>query len=64
MAAQIAMRMLVAVGRAHDAENLIPVSSVHLGLSGMSMAQPRDALLQTLLPAMDEVVPTTLTCFR
>lgn len=58
---QIAMRMLVAVGDAHDAEELIPVGSVHLGVSGMTMAEPGMRLLEKLAERGAKfVVPTTL----
>jgi len=58
---QIAMRMLTAVGRAQDADGLIPVESVHLGLSGMSMAEPGMRFLETLAERGGKfVVPTTL----
>src|SRR5262245_40051099 len=58
---QIAARMLAAVGRAHAADNLIPVASVHLGLSGTSMAEPGMRLLETLAARGGRfVVPTTL----
>ncbi len=58
---QLAMRMLVALGRAQDAERLIPVASVHLGMSGMSMAEPGMRLLEKLAGNGGKfVVPTTL----
>ena len=58
---QIAMRMLTAVGRAQDADDLIPVESVHLGLSGMSMAEPGMRFLEALAERGGKfVVPTTL----
>lgn len=58
---QIAMRMLTAVGSAYDAEELIPVGSVHLGISGMSMAEPGMRFLEKLVAHEAAfVVPTTL----
>ena len=60
-ALQIAMRMLTAVGRAYDADRLIPVGSVHLGISGMSMAEPGMRFLEKLVAHKAAfVVPTTL----
>jgi len=58
---QIAMRMLTAVGSAYDADALIPVGSVHLGISGMSMAEPGMRFLEKLVAHKAAfVVPTTL----
>ncbi len=55
------MRMLVALGRAQDADRLIPVASVHLGMSGMSMAEPGMRLLEKLAANGGKfAVPTTL----
>ncbi|MCW5684486.1 MAG: aconitase X catalytic domain-containing protein [Pseudolabrys sp.] len=58
---QLATRMLVAVGRAHAADRLIPVHSVHLGLSGASMGEAGMRLFETLAARGGRfVVPTTL----
>jgi predicted aconitase len=58
---QIAMQMLCAVGKAYDADRLIPVSSVHLGISGMTMAAPGMRFVEKLM-AHDVrfAVPVTL----
>jgi predicted aconitase len=58
---QIAMQMLVAVGKAYDADELIPVGSVHLGISGVTMASPGMRFLEKLV-AHDVrfTVPVTL----
>ena len=58
---QVAMQMLTAVGKAHDADVLIPVGSVHLGISGMSMAGPGMRFLEKLLAHQARfAVPVTL----
>lgn len=58
---KLATRMLAAVGRAHDADRLIPVQSVHLGLSGASMGEAGMRLFETLAERGGRfVVPTTL----
>ncbi len=58
---QIALRMLAAVGRACDAESLIPVGSVHLGLSGVSMGETGMRFVEALAgKGATFVVPTTL----
>ena len=58
---QIAMRLLVAVARAFDAPRLIPVASVHLSLSGVSVGEPGRRLFEDLVARGGRfVVPTTL----
>lgn len=58
---QIATRMLTAVGRAHAADRLIPVRSVHLGLSGASMGEAGMRLFEAIAAHGGRfVVPTTL----
>lgn len=58
---QIAMQMLCAVGKAHDADQLIPVNSVHLGISGMTMAAPGMRFLEKLVThRVRFAVPVTL----
>jgi predicted aconitase len=58
---QIAMRLLVAVGRAFDAPRLIPVTSVHLSLSGVSVGEPGRGLFEQLVARGGRfVVPTSL----
>lgn len=58
---QLGMRMLTAVGRAFDAAALIPVSSVHLSLSGVSVGEPGLKLFESVLARGGRfVVPTTL----
>lgn len=58
---QMAMRLLLAVGRAFDADRLLPVASVHLSLSGVSVGAPGRKLYQDLLARGGRfVVPTTL----
>jgi len=46
--ARLAMRILDAVGRAHDAPDLIPVRSAHVGLSLSSLGEAGVALLESL----------------
>jgi len=59
--AQVAMRLLVAVGRASDAEDLVEVASVHLSLSGVSVGTPGRKLYGELVDRGGRfVVPTTL----
>jgi hypothetical protein len=58
---QIAMQMLAAVGKAYDADELIPVGSVHLGISGATMAAPGMRLLEKLVAHRARfAVPVTL----
>lgn len=58
---QMAMRLLVAVGRAFDADRLLPVASVHLSLSGVSVGAPGRNLYRDLVAREGRfVVPTTL----
>jgi hypothetical protein len=58
---QVAMRLLVAVGRAFDADRLLPVASVHLSLSGVSVGEPGRKLYEDLVARGGRfVVPTTL----
>jgi predicted aconitase len=58
---QVAMQMLTAVGKAYDADALIPVGSVHLGISGMSMAVPGMRFLEKLVAhGARFAVPVTL----
>lgn len=58
---RIALEMLVAVGRVYDAPDLIPVRSVHLGVSGKSLGQPGMELLESLASRGGRfVVPTSL----
>jgi len=58
---QIAMRLLVAVARAFDAPRLIPVASVHLSLSGVSVGEPGRRLFEDLVARGGRfVVPTSL----
>ena len=58
---QVAMRLLVAVGRAFDADRLVPVASVHLSLSGVSVGEPGRRLYGQLVERGGRfVVPTTL----
>ncbi len=58
---QLGMRMLAALARAFDAASLLPVASVHLSLSGVSVGEPGLRLFEALR-AQDGrfVVPTTL----
>ncbi|HZQ60741.1 MAG TPA: aconitase X catalytic domain-containing protein [Casimicrobiaceae bacterium] len=61
LAQQLGMRMLTAVGRAFDAEALLPVESVHLSLSGVSVGAPGLRLFEQLASQRARfVVPTTL----
>ncbi|MFO1312010.1 MAG: aconitase X catalytic domain-containing protein [Burkholderiales bacterium] len=58
---QVAMRLLVAVGRALDADGLVPVASVHLSLSGVSVGEPGRRFYEDLVARGGRfVVPTTL----
>lgn len=58
---QVAMRLLVAVARANDADRLLPVASVHLSLSGVSVGEPGRKLYDDLVARGGRfVVPTTL----
>jgi predicted aconitase len=58
---QVAMRLLVAVARAFDAPRLIPVASVHLSLSGVSVGEPGRRLFEELVARGGRfVVPTSL----
>ena len=58
---QVAMRLLVAVARAFDAPRLIPVASVHLSLSGVSVGEPGRRLFEDLVARGGRfVVPTSL----
>lgn len=59
--AQVAMRLLAAVGRALDADALVPVASVHLSLSGVSVGEPGRRFYDDLVARGGRfVVPTTL----
>ena len=58
---QMGMRVLTAVARAFDADALIPVASVHLSLSGVSVGEPGRRLFHSLVTRGGRfVVPTTL----
>ncbi len=58
---QMAMRLLVAVGRALDADGLVPVASVHLSLSGVSVGEPGRRFYDDLVTRGGRfVAPTTL----
>jgi len=58
---QVAMRLLAAVGKAFDAQRLIPVASVHLSLSGVSVGEPGRRLFESLVERGGRfTVPTTL----
>jgi hypothetical protein len=58
---QVAMQLLAAVGKAFDAQRLIPVASVHLSLSGVSVGEPGRRLFESLVERGGRfAVPTTL----
>lgn len=58
---RIAMDMLVAVGRAYDAERLIPVKSAHLVIDGTALGEPGLRFLEKLVDEGGRfVVPTTI----
>lgn len=58
---QFALEMLVAVGKVHDAADLIPVSSVHLVIDAFAMDEPGTELVERLHRAGGRfVVPTTI----
>ena len=58
---QLGMQLLTAVARAFDADTLIPVASVHLSLSGVSVGEPGLRLFESLAGRGGHfVVPTTL----
>lgn len=58
---QLGMRLLTAVAKAFDAQTLIPVASVHLSLSGVSVGEPGLRLFESLAARDGRfVVPTTL----
>jgi predicted aconitase len=58
---QLGIEMLYAVGRVHDVADLIPIDSVHLGISGKSLGEPGRNLLERLAAQGGRfVVPTTL----
>lgn len=46
---QLAMEMLVAVGRAYDAEAMIPVTSAHLVIDGTALGDPGVELFERLV---------------
>lgn len=58
---QIALEMLVAVGKAHDAPDLIPVRSAHVVIDGLALGAPGLAFLERLVAEGGRfVVPTSL----
>ena len=58
---KLAMEMLVAVGRAYDAAELVPVRSVHLVIDGMALGAPGLRLLERLVDEGGRfVVPVTI----
>lgn len=58
---KLAMEMLVAVGRAYDAEELIPTRSVHLVIDGTALGEPGLRLLERLVDERGQfVVPVTI----
>ncbi|MBM3488050.1 MAG: DUF521 domain-containing protein [Alphaproteobacteria bacterium] len=58
---QIALEMLVAVGKAHDAPDLIPIRSAHVVIDGLALGAPGLAFLERLVAEGGRfVVPTSL----
>lgn len=58
---QLAMRQLVAVGRAEGADRLIPVRSAHIVVDGVTLGEPGLALMERVAAEGGRfVVPTTV----
>jgi predicted aconitase len=58
---QLAMRQLVAVGRAERADQLIPVRSAHIVIDGVTLGEPGLALMERVAGEGGRfVVPTTI----